>query len=302
LLTADNNMDYGIKAMKVGYSITDTDIRNILMSSKYNMLKYHSDNTTSLSINNGSSSGSVNIAHTLGYVPAYIAYVKSTELSSRNYILPYPGGVYTGTGYDIQVDSYATSSNITLRVNNSTDFGTFEDTATELYDAYWGVNTFILNGRKDGNDRDGAFRFTNVTVAKNATISSANIYCYVQYKGGSTTALKYSIWGIDEDNTASFSGSPMGRTKTTATNSRETSMNISTGTYFGVEVTNQVQEIVNRSGWSSGNAMGFIIEDNGSDNDTWWEDDDELSYLRIVQPGSVSFYFRVIIFKDRVDF
>ena len=294
--------NYGIKVTKVGKSIDDNDIRNIIMSSKYNMLKYHLDTTTSLEINNGDSSGSKSVAHNLGYVPAYIAYVTSTYLSSSNhFILPYPGGVYTATGYDIAVDSYADSSNITVRVNNSTDFGAYEDTANQLYDGFWGTAGFILNGHKDGNSRHGAFRFTNVTIPQGTTVSSANLMCYAQYRGAVTTSLKYKIWGIDEDDTASF-GNPMGRAKTTATDTRQTSMSYSPPFYFGVDVHNEVNEILARGGWSSGNAMGFIIEDNNSDDGCWWEDDDEGSYLRIVRPGSESFYFRIIAFKDRIDF
>lgn len=296
--------DYGIKVMKVGYPITDNDVRNILMSSKNNLFKYHTDNTTSLSINNGENSGEVNIAHNLGFVPAFISYIKTTELTSRDYILPFPGGIYLGIGFNIVVDSYATSSNITLRVNNTTDFGTYQDEVSDLYDAHWSQPGFILNGRKDGNARHGAFRFTGLDIPQGTTLSSADISCCAQWVGPLTTSLKYKIWGIDEDNTATF-GNPMGRDKTTAVDARQTSMNIPAGSFFGVEVKDQLQEIINRAGWSSGNAAGFIIEDDGTDEGCWWEDDigtGSDSYLRVVQPGSVSFYFRVIIFKDRIDF
>jgi hypothetical protein len=290
-------MDYGIKVMKTGYGVTDNDIRNIILSSKYNMLKYHSDNLTSLEITNGNSSGTVSVTHDLGFVPAFISYVKSTQLSSKDYILPYPGGVYSGTGYAIKIDSYATSSNITMRVINSTEFGTYNETANDLYCL---GSSACQVGKSYGNDVTGYMRFVNVDLTKNQSIDSADINFYVEYKGAGSGNLKTRTWGIDEDNTSSF-GDPTGRATTDAYFDGENGLP-SPGGFFSIYGVSMVREIIARNGWDSGNAIGFRLSNNGSNDNVWATDTSRMSYLRIVKSGVTSFYFRVIIFKDRIDF
>lgn len=110
----------------------------------------------------------------------------------------------------------------------------------------------------------GAIRFQNVQIPRNSSINSAGVNMYAQEKIGNKEIF-VKIWGIDEDNTSSFSSSPMGRSKTTATNTHN--KNLSNGEYFGIGCGSVVQEIVARGGWNQGNAMGFIIEDNGTSTD-----------------------------------
>lgn len=288
--------------MKVDHSVTETDIRNIIMSSKYNMLKYHSEEITSLTINNGSSSGEVSISHSLGFVPAFISYLKTSYIDGKDYILPYPGGVYSAIGYDIQVDSYATSSSITLRVVNSTDFGTYQEDATDFYNGFFDSNTSVEVGNDGGTSVSGALRFTNVALTSTDVIESAEVRIYCGVKGAGEGSVNVNTYGIDEDNTSAFSGSPLGRASTTATYQQQHSL--TEGAFNGFNVKTIVEEIIARPGWSSGNAMGFKFLDNSSPNDVYTYDGNSgtNSYLRIVKQGSNSFNFRVIIFKDRIDF
>jgi hypothetical protein len=120
----------------------------------------------------------------------------------------------------------------------------------------------------------GAFRFTGVTIPAASTITSAKI---TWYPSGTYSAdrIILQIAGIDEDNTADFSSSPLGRTKTTATVTGYHPNPSTNGVAKDTpSLTAIVQEIVDRAGWSSGNAMGFIIEDNGgtADNTMNWSD------------------------------
>jgi len=113
-----------------------------------------------------------------------------------------------------------------------------------------------------GQTYNGALRFQDVSIPQGATVISAELQIKVAVRNGSDPILA-KVWGIDEDNTANFSSSPMGRTKTTASN---THYYTDSGTgWFSIGVTNVVQEIVDRAGWSSGNDIGFIVEDNGTD-------------------------------------
>jgi len=114
--------------------------------------------------------------------------------------------------------------------------------------------------------------------------------------------MKIKTYGIDEDNTADFSSSPMGRDETTSVTTQNVSVP-SAGNYFGINVRDQVAEITTRSGWSSGNSLGFKIFDNGSPDSVWTEDDQPTginSRLEIIYGDSTTITFRTIIFKDKI--
>lgn len=123
---------------------------------------------------------------------------------------------------------------------------------------------------------DGALRFTNIAIPQGSTLSMA----YIVYKYGTvggSGSWKFNVEGIDEDNTASF-GDPFGRSRTTASAGFNEGEPTSGGTKI-IDVKSIVQEIVNRAGWSSGNAMGFIFDDQTSDSDVFAFADNTNSYL-----------------------
>jgi len=66
--------NYGIKVVEEGADIETNDIREILLSSKYSMLKYYSSNISEVELSPGDTEVYVDFNHTLGYVPAYISY------------------------------------------------------------------------------------------------------------------------------------------------------------------------------------------------------------------------------------
>lgn len=107
----------------------------------------------------------------------------------------------------------------------------------------------------------GALRFQNIQIARYSTGIDAHVKIYSQEKIGSAN-IYVKVWGIDEDNTSSFSSDPMGRSKTSAYNTHQA--NPDTGSYFDIGVGSIIEEIVGRSGWNSGNSIGFIFEDNGT--------------------------------------
>lgn len=110
----------------------------------------------------------------------------------------------------------------------------------------------------------GAIRFTSINLAQGTSIYAANVHMYVGIRSGSSE-VKAKIWGINEDNTADFSsgGGVFARSRTTNSNTNSYSAT-GTGGYFTIGVTSMVQQIINRGGWSSGNAIGFVVEDNGT--------------------------------------
>lgn len=110
----------------------------------------------------------------------------------------------------------------------------------------------------------GAIRFTSVNLSQGTSIYAANVHMYVGIREGSSE-VKAKIWGINEDNTADFSsgGSVFSRSRTTNSNTNSYSTT-GTGGYFTIGVTSMVQQIINRGGWASGNAIGFIVENDGT--------------------------------------
>ena len=120
----------------------------------------------------------------------------------------------------------------------------------------------------------GGMRFQNITIPKSSTITTAsfNLTCSTTY---SMTTVNSRITGDDEDNAATFStlanyqdrrGTVVGG----ANNNYITTANVTwdnlptwnAGTvYQSPEIKTVVQEIVNRAGWSSGNAMVIFWDD-----------------------------------------
>lgn len=142
---------------------------------------------------------------------------------------------------------------------------------------------------EDSGGQNGAIRVQNVTIAKNTTVVSATLIIKVGSKGAGSGDLKYKCWGIDEDNTSAFTGDPLGRTKTTAVTTAQASLP-PVGENIGINVTSQVNEILSRGGWASGNAMGFIVENNGSPSNVWIFNMSSVAYLEVVVVSRPNFY------------
>ena len=106
------------------------------------------------------------------------------------------------------------------------------------------------------------FRFQDVTIPQGSIINSAKLTFY--FSGGWNNSCQTNIYGIDEDNTASFSTDPRSRNKTSAVVTWDFSA-AGFETYFDTSnISTVIKEIVDRGGWSSGNALGIRIEDDGS--------------------------------------
>jgi hypothetical protein len=163
---------------------------------------------------------------------------------------------------------------------------TNDDGCHSQYGGGWGTGDLFFGESGFGGDYTGGLRFTNVTISQGTTITSAKIS---MKSYGGTVNLRTKIYGIYEDNTASMSSDPTGRTKTSANTDWDLDNPSSGSTYDTSDITSIVQEIVNRVGWSSGNAMGFLIlDDTSSDSSQWYdyeEDNANAALLTIVYSG-----------------
>ncbi len=100
--------DFGIIISKEGFDYTDTDDKNILLKSDLTLLKVFDSGTKSLT---GSVGDFTTVAHSLGYVPQFLVYVKDTT--------PTPDAIYLATA-DLGVAvARADTSNIYIQKGNA---------------------------------------------------------------------------------------------------------------------------------------------------------------------------------------
>jgi len=139
------------------------------------------------------------------------------------------------------------------------------------YDDY-GWSIFIGN---DQFDTAAGIRFPNITIDQAEIINDANLTVY--YPGGfdwNTGTLYLMIYGYDADDAPrdlTWSDIVNGPRTEALTVFNMSLMNI-TGSYV-IDVTDHVQEIINRYNWESGNAIAFttlhILEDDAGEY--WYE-------------------------------
>lgn len=107
-----------------------------------------------------------------------------------------------------------------------------------------------------------AFRFTNITVPAGATITGARML--LTLVDGTNNDLYANVYGLAHDNIPAFgtgSLAPASYDKTSASLSfSEDNVGIAGAGYDITPLVAVVQEIVDRSGWESGNAMAFVME------------------------------------------
>jgi hypothetical protein len=107
-------------------------------------------------------------------------------------------------------------------------------------------------------------RFTNITIPQAATINSA----YVQFRayGTDSTSCILTVTGHAADNSGTFTGA--GDAESRPSTSASVNWNVASWTsgndYQSDSLTSIVQEIINRAGWSSGNAISIFFKNNGS--------------------------------------
>jgi hypothetical protein len=144
------------------------------------------------------------------------------------------------------------------------------DDGDNLTDYGWyGSSNYVLLGRHnfeltDPLSYNGAFRFTNVTIPSGSVINSVYI-TFTADDGnlsGNDADVQFKVRCIDEDNTATFTSNPYTRSKTTAQYEWDPTIpDTDNYTVTSSNLKDIVQEVIDRPGWVSGNALGFLFED-----------------------------------------
>lgn len=171
---------------------------------------------------------------------------------------------------DIVIGNYTLSENESLLIDPDTStwqVGVSSDDC-RMYDSSFSNTATVVdagNWYYSGVDHtlNSFARWTGITIPQGATISSA--YFQVDAFTLDGTALT-KIYGIDEDNTATFDSDPTGRPLTTACVDWDPTPGSWTQGYWydSPDISAIIQEIVDRAGWVSGNALGLKWADDGS--------------------------------------
>jgi hypothetical protein len=314
------SLDFGIRISQPGKDVLTCTDPETIFSSKFDNLKIHSRGTGTIYDSTGRT---ITIAHGLGYVPAFIVHSQGDALFNTSYshlsgkYMLSPIGVTVsdiGSPYyynNRSTSVWADSTNIYIKVED--DYGKLYSTTDADQNNYGSEGLSYSNGwftvgkSSGGTIYKGALRFENVAVS--GSVYKAEIGIHINDGGSQTTPVK--TWGIDEDDASDFASNPFGRTKTTAyvANSRDSGIGDDQTWVYGV--TDIFNEILGRGGWSSGNHMAFIMEDNGSSvNDTEiatyysWDSSgfpfyDGLSYIKWMTTDKLTDY-RYTIFKNKL--
>lgn len=106
----------------------------------------------------------------------------------------------------------------------------------------------------------GGSRFINVTIAQASIIDSATMQIYIV--ASSMDDIDFDIYAEDVDNSGVLEGGTALDARTLTTESvRWTSLSAGTGFQTSPSVIDVIQEVIDRGGWSSGNALSIIGND-----------------------------------------
>ena len=125
----------------------------------------------------------------------------------------------------------------------------------------------------DQTKRTSYFRFQTVDVPQGASISSAKLQLAYHSDNGSAAGNTVDIYGNDVDDASAPSSVSdfQGKAKTTEKVTWTIPSSMSGGTYYDTpDITDVVQEIVDRAGWAADNDMMFILTPSSWNSSTNW--------------------------------
>jgi hypothetical protein len=230
-------------------------------------------------------SSTVTLAHTSYKGAMSIALVPETQ--SPTVTLNTPTDTATGqsatptfnfTGSDIEGNDIEYN----VQVNDSAIFSADGDVnpqvAAATDDAYCatdgtgydsvGSGYVVLGTDYNNSDKStvAGHRFQNITIPKGATITSATMNVVLQEN---SETIATNIYCEDADDAVAFANSagvkPSDRSLTDAYTAWDLSTAWSAGTgYDSVDFSSCVQEVIDRDGWESGNALVILVKDDGT--------------------------------------
>jgi hypothetical protein len=159
----------------------------------------------------------------------------------------------------------STTINLTLAANSDDDYGSaavgLQNSAVDYAGQIAGFNIRYY------------CRYTNVTIPAGSTIDSATFSAVAVDTDASTSWITKIHANAADNPSAPANGSALDALAlTTAFTSPTNNLSTTSGVRYNFDVTSVVQEIVNRGGWSSGNALMIVWVNNGSTTGRRWND------------------------------
>lgn len=136
------------------------------------------------------------------------------------------------------------------------------------YDTTWYADlTAFRIGAGGDPGRDAILRFTNVTIPNGATVNAATLKLTAAIADvGDTVRLNIAAEDADNPAVPTSCADLAGRVRTSASVPWDFTTDWVIDTeYSPGDLAAVIQELVDRGGWSSGNALNIIIDDDGSD-------------------------------------
>jgi len=166
------------------------------------------------------------------------------------------------------IDLFETGTSLTLaqlgvldlQVGAGTDDWYSNAAAFDNLSSFWSFGKFT-----GGEIRDGGARFTNVTIPRGATITAATMTLNA-FSSRSEISANVIIRLEDADSPAAPTSEAdwNGRTFTSALESWTVPATTAGVDFTTPDFISAMQEVVDRPGWTSGNAMIIAIHDNGA--------------------------------------
>ncbi|MDY6990237.1 MAG: DNRLRE domain-containing protein, partial [Thermodesulfobacteriota bacterium] len=171
---------------------------------------------------------------------------------------------------------------VQVRVNQSSDDA--EEESSGAVD----LTSSDLELINDGGDQVVGMRFQELEVPQGVTIESAYIEFETDETSSDSTSLTF--YGQAADDPPTFASSPFNISDSVTRPKTSTSVGWSPGAWNTESQKHQtedlsmiVQEIVDRDGWSSGNAMVFIVEGSGKRVAESWDGESANAPLLVIE-------------------
>lgn len=149
---------------------------------------------------------------------------------------------------------------------NVTVNGTIQTTATNL------------PGSQGGNDEFSVgLRFTNITIPQGTTISNATLVLTpFETYSASPSVVRFHVSTQASDNAGALTSTNgdlniTSRPRSTADAGPWTQTSLTIDVEESLDVTNIIQEIINRAGWVSGNSMVILIDTHADTDPNEWQ-------------------------------
>lgn len=166
---------------------------------------------------------------------------------------------------------------VQVSIASDADDGQYDESGaswnSKTDEGYYAGEHFQVRADPGSSDSKwGAVRFTGIAVAQGTTITSATLRLYMMGASALEAGTRIRIFGDDVDNSAALGAShhpQSGWTNTTAYVDFDPN-SVTPPDTVNIDVTTIAQEIINRVGWASGNAMSFALDGEAEGTDTYF--------------------------------